>query len=146
MNRLSLPNLLVAILLVLIIPLEQGRCMCGSLAPHAHAAMATAATASADCHDSCCDSPSAAHGEHHGQPSKAPQGCACASYSAGVLPVVPSVSASDVSIAAFVLLPSLCSVEPVSEPREHPPALDVGSPPLPDVTGAHGLRAPPVSA
>jgi len=37
-------------------------------------------------------------------------------------------------------------IAPVSVVTETVPALDVGSPPLPDDPGAHGLRAPPVSA
>jgi len=147
MHRLRLPHVLLAILLALIAPLEQGRCLCGTLLPHTMRAPVAMAMASPHCASACCQARAAARGAQHGQPGKASsQACACSSFSSGVLPAVPTLSAGESSVAAFVLLPSIASVEPVLESREYPPALDVGSPPLPATRGAHGLRAPPALA
>jgi hypothetical protein len=52
--------------------------------------------------------------------------------------------APSVTSLAVVTVPSV--IAPVSIVTETVPALDVGSSPLPDDPGAHGLRAPPVSA
>lgn len=142
--RLSLPNVLMAILLVLVVPLERGLCTCGNVAPATP--RATTAMVPGHCHAACCTAAAAraAHGSGHGE--RTAGDCGCSSYSAAVLPMVPAVVADDAPIAAFGLLPSLASVEPVSEPSEHPLALDVGSPPIPDPAGAHALRAPPALA
>ncbi len=151
MRLLRLPTFLLSILLVLVMPIEQGRCMCGSALPHASRAAVSsassamsAAMASGRCHSACCSARAAAHSR---ATSPAPsRSCTCASMTAATMPMLPGVPVDATSVVAIALLPSLVSVEPVSEPIEHPLALDVGKPPLPIAAGAHGLRAPPAAA
>jgi hypothetical protein len=141
MRRMPIPNLVLAAMLALLLPLEQAHCAWMGLQTHAAPAAATSPTG----HE-CCASPTTSEPDPQAQPERASQGCACELLPSGTLPAViaSGVEAPPVTSLAVLTVPSVIAPVPVS--TETVPALDVGSSPLPDDPGAHGLRAPPVSA
>ena len=72
--------------------------------------------------------------------------CAHAGVCVRTLPAVFASGAVAPSVTSFAVLTVPSVGAPASVSTETVPALDVGSSPLPDDPGAHGLRAPPVSA
>jgi hypothetical protein len=70
----------------------------------------------------------------------------CEQLPPGALPstFLSGATAPTVTSIAMLTVPSV--IAPVAIVTTTVPAPDVGSPPLPDDPGAHGLRAPPVSA
>jgi hypothetical protein len=143
MKRVPIPNLVLAATLALIIPLEQAHCAWMGL--RWHAVPQVAATAATSGH-ACC-SPHTAPGQHHpAQREKDSRGCICEQLPTGVMPQVSLAGAVAPSVTALAEHAAPAGSAPVSEVRETIPALDIGSPPLPDDPGAHGLRAPPAWA
>lgn len=139
MKRLSIPNLVLAAALALLLPLEQLHCAC------AGSQTSTAPVASHEEHG-CCDSPSSSAGDHHSHDQQAPHGCVCPEMAPipVLAPGVVVLDAPTVTPLAVLTVPTV--IAPASIVTETIPALDVGSSPLPDDPGAHGLRAPPVTA
>lgn len=141
MRRMPIPSLLLAATLALLLPLEQAHCAWMGFEKHA----APTAAPSPIGHE-CCESPATSRSDNPAQPEKDSTGCVCQQLPTGVLPAVITAGtrASSVTSIAVLSVPSV--VAPVSIASETVPALDVGSPPLPDEPGARGVRAPPVSA
>jgi len=138
MNRTSIPHLVLVATLAVLLPLQQ---LCACMESQGHAAPVAASSG----HE-CCESTPQCGAGHHSQPERAPHGCTCAQIAVVALPPVieASVVASTVAPLAVLAVPAV--IAPVSILRETVPALDVGSSRLPVDPGAHGLRAPPVSA
>lgn len=140
MKRVRLSSSVLVALLVLLMPLEQGHCAWMGLESHA----APAAASMPPGHDCCASDPAPQPEQPASQPC-GPEGCVCLQLPAGALPTVLTVSPSHapVTTIAEISVPRLVAPAITTEPL---PALDIGSPPLPDDPGAHGLRAPPASA
>ena len=139
MKRFSIPNLVLAAALALLLPLEQLHCTCMGSQTH----MAPVAS---HAEGGCCNSPAPCGTDHRSQPQQAPHSCTCPSMIAGVVPAVVTASTEAPTVTPLAVLTVSVVIAPVSTLTKTAPALDVGSPPLPDDPGAHGLRAPPVSA
>jgi hypothetical protein len=121
----------LAISLAALLPLAQAHCMWMPL-------QARAAAAESSCHG-CCESAPA----HDAQPA-GPIECPCFQLPPSTIPAT-SVAAppSGPVVATFDATVAAIARTDIPAPT---PASDVGSPPLPIATGAHGLRAPPLSA
>jgi hypothetical protein len=140
MKRTSIPHLVLAATLAVLLPLQQLHCACMESQGHA------APVAASSGHE-CCESTPQCGAEHHSQPERAPHSCTCAQIAVVALP--PVIEASVVAaptVAPLAVLTVPAVIAPVSIVTETVPALDVGSSRLPVDPGAHGLRAPPVSA
>lgn len=136
MKRRSIPHLVFAATLALLLPLEQLHCAC--MVPQTHPAPASS--------HPCCESASRRAAAHHSQHHREPHTCTCAHLLAVTLPTGIEVGA-EMSTAAPIAVLSVPAVgAPVSIVTETVPALDVECPPPLDDPGAHGLRAPPVFA
>lgn len=145
MKPLPALRTLVALSVALLLPLEQAHCgWMGVQKPAALAAVAAAATTTAA--HACCAPVSAAQPTPEQSPAKAPQACICEQLPLGSLPSILGSGANAPTVASIAMLIVPAVIAPVSIVTATVPALDVGSPPLPADPGAHGLRAPPVSA
>jgi hypothetical protein len=137
MKRTQLVNAVLALLLVALLPLGPAQCVCTTLGR----GMAQASAAAPACHKACCSAP------RHGAPAQAPRDCPCTHVTASDPPAAVSVAIQAPQAPTFLAFAVLDPLAPAAaRTPETPPALDVGSPPLPVDPGAHGLRAPPVSA
>jgi len=135
MSRTRIPFLAVALLLAVLMPLEQAHCLWMGVG-----ARPAAAHAAAPLH-ACCAARAAAHGGAH---ARTLPPCLCDQLPAGSLPA--AIAAPAPTVAGVALPPAVAFLaEPAAVRTDVDPALDVGSPPLPDDPGAHGLRAPPNS-
>jgi hypothetical protein len=141
MRRMPIPNLVLAATLALLLPLEQAHCAWMGLQKHS----APAAAPSPSGHE-CCASPTTPEPDHDSKPEKAPQGCACEQLPTVTMPTVITAGTEAPSVTSIAVLTITSAIAPVSIVKETVPALDVGSPPLPDDPAAHGPRAPPASA
>jgi hypothetical protein len=141
MRRMPIPNLVLAAALALLLPLEQAHC--AWMGFQRHAAPVTASSASG--HE-CCSSRAASRQDQPAHPERDATGCVCEALPAGTLPLVITARAEAPSAAVLAIPTAKAVIAPVSVVRQTAPAPDVGSSPLPDDPGAHGLRAPPVSA
>lgn len=141
MKRATIPNLVLAATLAVLLPLNQWYCACMGSAAYA------APTAASSPHGhGCCEPTPPCGTEQHSQSERAPDACTCAHLLAASLPAI-----NDVGVVAPWVAPSAVPTVQVVIARVAvfsgtDPALDVGSPSIPDDPGAHGLRAPPVSA
>jgi hypothetical protein len=133
-----MPNSIVALaaLLAVLMPLEQAHCAWMGLGNHASAVARNAPSN----HDCCAPAQSSCP-----QPTKAPANCPCVELPQASLPagVAPAQLITAASAVLLTLAPAITLDATIDAPA---PALDVGSPPLPVDLGAHGLRAPPLSA
>lgn len=142
-------RVLLALLVALLMPLEQARCACAAMreapAPAAERSVAAATHA-------CCAARAATATEHN-ERQQAPAHqcstgeCGCGMTAAESTPattLAPAAESSLVSSLAIVAVVSLLAPETVATPAA--PALDVGRPPSLDALCAHGLRAPPAIA
>lgn len=136
MKRLSIPNLVLAAALALLLPLEQLHCACVGSQTR------TAPVASHEEHG-CCDSPSSSGADHQSHDQQSPHGCVCPEMVPILVPAAGVAVLDAPTAAPLAVLTVPVVIAPVSIVTETVPALDVGSPPLPDDPGAHGLRAPP---
>ena len=145
MRPIRIAKFALAAALALIMPLESAHCAFMQFEKRAVPTHAEATTS----HDCCASAGTASTN----QTSKSKQaddpctsGCACFQLPAGV-PASAIAQVETPISATSLILPSNNSF---SAPRpavvEWVAALDVGNPTLPDDPGAHGLRAPPVSA
>jgi hypothetical protein len=139
MKRLPIPHLVLAAAMALLLPIAQLHCTCMGSQTHA------APVASHDA-DECCDSPAPVGADHSSHHQQTPQPCSCPSMGTAVVPVAIAIGPEAPTVAplAFLIVPVVIAPAPIV--TETIPALDVGSPPLPDDPGAHGLRAPPATA
>ncbi|MCC6348725.1 MAG: hypothetical protein IT347_03920 [Candidatus Eisenbacteria bacterium] len=139
MKRLSIPNLVLAAALALLLPLEQLHCAClGS-------ETRSAPVASHEEHG-CCDSQSSTPADHQSHDQQTPHGCVCPEMAPILVPAAGVVVLDASTVAPLAVLAVPAVIAPVLIVSETIPALDVGSSPLPDDPGAHGLRAPPATA
>jgi len=141
MKRMSIPHLVIAATLALLLPLEQAHCAWMGLQKQA----APVAVNSPAGHE-CCASPTTAGQESRSRPEQLPRGCACQQLPSMALPATLALGTEAPLVASLAVLTIPSIIAPVSIVTETVPALDVGSRPLPDDPGAHGLRAPPASA
>ncbi len=139
MKRLSIPNLVLAAALALLLPLEQLHCACVGSQTR------TAPVASHEEHG-CCDAPSSSGADHQSHDQQAPHACVCPEMVPILVPAAGVAVLDAPTVAPLAVLTVPVVMAPVSIVTETIPALDVGSPPLPDDPGAHGLRAPPATA
>jgi hypothetical protein len=140
MRRVPIPNLVLAATLALMLPLEQAHC--AWMGVRWPAVPLVAATAAASDH-ACCKPHPATGPNQPAQPEQGSRGCICEQLPTGVIPQVSLAGPEAPSVTALAEHTAPAGSAPVSELREAIPALDVGSPPLSDDPGAHGLRAPP---
>lgn len=141
MTRMPIPKLVLAAALALLLPLEQAHCAWMGLQQR----VVPVAAASAAGHE-CCNTPAAPEQDRPAQPGKAATGCVCEELPAGTVPLAVTAVPAAASAGALAVPTTPAVIAPVSDVGEIVLALDVGSPPLPDDPGAHGLRAPPVSS
>jgi hypothetical protein len=135
-----LPGLrtLLAISIALLLPIEQAHCAWMGVQKSVAATAASAPAAHACCAPAAETAPAP-------QPAKTPQACVCEQLPPGALPNL--LHGAQAPAAASIAMPAAPAViAPVATVTATVPVLDVGSPPLPDDPGAHGLRAPPASA
>jgi hypothetical protein len=135
MRRVSRPFVAVAVLLAALMPLEQAHCAFMGLGQHA------VGSTNADCPGHTCCAPKAASER---SPAKAPADRDCVQSPPGAIP--SGIVSTVVPAATFATIPSAPTTVPAASVDAPASALDVGSPPLPIDPGAHGLRAPPLSA
>lgn len=139
MRRTSIPHVVLAATLALLLPLEQVYCACmGS------PAQPTSVTSRAG-HE-CCGPAAPSGTEQHSRPGQAPHTCTCPQLAVAAVPAIIGDSLQVPALTPLAVLTVPATSAQVSFDAETTPALDVGSPSLPDDPGAHGLRAPPVSA
>ena len=141
MRRMSIPSLILVATLALLMPLEQAHCAWMGLPRQG----IPVAKASRSGHE-CCKSPLAAQKAGHAPVRTDRVGCVCEQLPAGTMPLVLSARTEAPSPAPMAVPTAAECIALVSIVTEAAPAPDVGSPPPPDDPGAHGLRAPPVSA
>ncbi len=141
MKRMPIPNLVLAAVLALLLPLEQAHCVWMGFEKHA----APVATSAPTGHE-CCESPSSPAPDHHKQPAGKSHGCVCEQIPTAALPTLFTAGTEAPSVTSIAMLTVPSVIAQVSIVTETVPALDVGSSPLLNDPGAHGLRAPPVSA
>ncbi len=139
MKRLSIPHLVLAAAMAVLLPLEQLHCTCMGSPTHA-------APVASHAEDGCCDSPSPCGTDHSSHHQQAPQPCSCPSMITALVPTVIAVSPEAPTVTPLAVLAVPVVIAPVSIVTETILALDVGSPPHQDDPGAHGLRAPPATA
>jgi len=125
---------IIAALLAVIMPVEQAHCAWMSYERSA----ATAGAHAGSDHSCCAKSTS--------QPLRTatPASCLCERIPPGALTTHDSGSRPHAAIVVAVV-PEAQARFTLGLTRAPAPALDVGSPSLPDDPGAHGLRAPPLS-
>jgi hypothetical protein len=126
----------MALLLAVLLPLAQAHCVVMG-APEAPGS----ARGPMKADHSCCAPAPAASPEH----AKPADSCPCLQLPPGTLPQAV-LAAPTTPAALFALVATATSALTVAVAEAPAPALDIGSPPLPDDPGAHGLRAPPHSA
>ena len=138
MKRLHGPWVVVAVLLAVLLPIEQAHCLLMPL--QAVATQSPRASSGAMGHGCCVPSP-AAQPEH----GKAPAACPCIELPAGTVPQVIAAAPQPISPELAVLVGTTLLAAPRAA-LAPAPAPDIGSPALPIACDAHGLRAPPLSA
>jgi hypothetical protein len=138
LNSLRIPNLVLASLLALLLPLEQAHCVWMRFEKPAAPAAAAA--------HACCGAAATPRSGEHARPDKPSAGCACEQLPTGTLPTIITAGTEGASPTFIAMVAVRPVVEPFVSVTATAPALEFGSPPLPDDPGAHGLRAPPVSA
>ena len=146
MTRPRIARLALATALALLMPLESAHCAFmgfGNPSPPAHSGAAAS-------HE-CCESPAAATSDQPSKPDRPDQdpcssGCACIQLPAGVAAAAIAQIDAPISATSLIAAGSTFIDAPRTISSKRVAALDVGSPPLPDDPGAHGVRAPPVSA
>lgn len=137
MKRMSRPFVALAALLAVVMPLEQAHCAWMGLENRA-----SAVTCNAPSKHDCC-APTA---PSQSQPTKAPANCPCLQLPPASLPAGITSAQVFPTATSAVALTAAVAINPIALIEEPAPALDVGGPPLPVDLGAHGLRAPPLSA
>src|SRR5262249_12124103 len=115
-----------------LMPLEQAHCAWMALQEHSPSGK-TAVHA-------CC-----AKSAPRPQGATCPMGCACIELPSAVPIAATSVQSTAASVAVLPLS-AISVATPSTQTSSAPAALDTGSPPLLIDLGAHGLRAPPLSA
>lgn len=137
MRRLSGVSWVVAVLLAVLLPLEQAHCLLMPLQARVNPAPCAAPAPD----HSCCGPARAAQP----QPTKSPDACPCIQLPAGTVPPAVDTNPKQVSsgLVGLTWTSLLAAPRAAAAPA---PAPDIGSPPLPIACDAHGLRAPPLSA
>jgi len=136
---MSVPSLMLAVLLALLLPLEQAHCVWMGLQQHAGPGTGSSASAHACCAKSASARPA--------NPQKAPTVCNCIQLPVVTLPGGIAVVGEAPAAASFLtaMIAGLITA-PIAVAAAVTPSVDVGSPPLLPASGAHGLRAPPIPA
>lgn len=146
MTHSRIAKLVLATALALLMPLESVHCAFmgfGKPSPAAHSGAAAS-------HE-CCESPAAATSDQPSKPDRPNQdpcssACTCIQLPAGVPAAAIAQVDAPISAPSLIVSGSTFPDAPRTITAERVAELDVGSPPLPEDPGAHGLRAPPVSA
>jgi len=132
-------NVVIALALAVLLPLEQAHCMFMGLQKRS-----APVAANAPVHPCCARA--AAQAGHHA-PAQVPLGgCNCPVLPSVVLAASVHVPAAHVTAIAQVIPAVFAPAAPVPLVTRTARPPDAGSSPLPYDAGAHGLRAPPVSA
>jgi hypothetical protein len=139
-------QLALATALALLMPLESAHCAFmgfGKPSPPAHSGAAAS-------HE-CCESPAAATSDQAAKPDRPDQdpcssACTCIQLPAGVPAAAIAQIDAPISATSLIVAGRTFTEAPPTITTERVAALDVGSPPLLEDPGAHGLRAPPASA
>ena len=137
MRRLSRPFVVLAALFTVLMPLEQAHCAWMGLEKRASATTRNVPSG----HDCCA--PTA---RPQSQPTETPAGCPCVQLPLGSLPASTTSAQILPTVTSAITLTPPPAITPFLAIEAPAPALDIGSPPLPVDLGAHGLRAPPLSA
>ena len=146
MRTIRIAKFALAAALALIIPLESAHCAFMRFEKRAVPGD-TDATASHEC---CASAETATtaptSNSNRASDDACSSGCACFQLPAGI--PTSAIAQIDTPLSATsLILPSSTSFSaPRATSVNRVAALDVGNPALPDDPGAHGLRAPPVSA
>ena len=146
MTHPRIAKLALATALALLMPLESAHCAFmgfGKPSPPAHSGAAAS--------HACCESPAAATSDQPSKPDRPDQdpcssACTCIQLPAGVPAAAVAQIDAPISATSLIVAGRTFTDAPRTITTERVAALDVGSPPLPEDPGAHGLRAPPVSA
>ena len=141
MKCLSIPHLVLAATLLVVLPLQPLYCACTGSQGHSTPAVASSYSG----HERCA-SRSQCVAESHSQPERGPHSCTCAQIGVVALPPVIETGLEAPTVVPLAVLTVPEVIAPGSVVTEAGPALDVGSSRLPVDPGAHGLRAPPTSA
>ena len=146
MRPIRIAKFALAAALALLMPLESAHCAFMGFGTPSPAAQSGAAAS----HE-CCESPAAATSNQRSEPDRPDQdpcssACTCIQLPAGVPAAAITQIEAPISATSLIVACSTFTDAPRAITTERVAALDVGSPPLPEDPGAHGLRAPPVSA
>jgi hypothetical protein len=134
-------NLVLAVSLAVLLPLEQAHCAWMGLEKSASRSSGKMLPGHECCRSLATSMP------HRGPSPKAPApGCMCEQLPKGALPSAVLLDSDTPSVTAFMLPAVAAVLSPVSIVTETVPALDVGCSPPPHATAAHGLRAPPATS
>lgn len=145
MKRLGIPQLVLAVLLAALLPLEQAHCMWMGFPKASPAATASAQAPSAtSAMHACCAA--AAKAAAKSPAKQARPACLCVQ-----LPLVTLSAAAHapvpVAAAVAVMAPDAADAAvSLAASRERAGLPEFGSPPAPATPRAHGLRAPPAIA
>lgn len=138
MNRMPIPSLMLAILLALLLPLEQAHCVWMGLQSQGVRQSSTLGG------HACCAKASSSRNAPGEQRKTSPAACTCIQLPPVTLPSLDA----PIGGAPVVAMLMLFSIE-WSAPRSTDSVESVshsGSPPLPVRPRSHGLRAPPILA
>ena len=146
MKPARIAKLALATALALLMPLESAHCAFMGFGRPSPVAQSGAA----ESHE-CCESPAAATSNQPSKPDRPAQdpcssACACIQLPAGIPAAAIAQIDAPISATSLIVAGSTFTDVPRTITTERVAALDIGSPPLPEDPGAHGLRAPPVSA
>ncbi len=138
MKRMSVPGLVIAISLALLLPIELAHCVWMGIPQHV--AQGTAATSVAH---ACCRAAA------NGRPASptAPRGCTCIQLPVVTLPSHVTVDAPTIDVGICFATAQELSLVPIPRIVAAPDRAPLsGSPPRGAESHAHGLRAPPTPA
>lgn len=152
MRFVSAIRVFLVLLVAVLMPLEHARCACAEMKAEPEAVQAATQTATASEH-SCCAAKSAESAAQQGcedgdaQHSCNSGHCSCSLTTAeSPSPVVVAPAPESASFSPLALAVVATLFAPDAPVVTTDPAPDVGGPPLPAPTCAHGLRAPPAIA
>ncbi len=146
MIRTRITKLAIAAALALLMPVESAHCP--FMGCKEHPAPTPSETAASR---ECCVSPGAVtsgHASTSDRPDRdaCPWGCACFRLPSAIPASAIELVAAPIPTTALIVFGNTRIVFIPTITIRRVPALDVGRPSLPDDPGAHGRRAPPVSA
>lgn len=142
MKRMSLPGLVLAVSLALLLPLELAHCVWMGMPSTASAGKVSASAAHACCRAAATSGPA--------RPASSPaaaRACTCIQLPIVTLPSPPAVEAPSLGAVHFLMATPACvpaPVVPAVTANVRAPGVD--RPPYRADLNAHGMRAPPITA